>query len=92
MRTIANMETIKIKVSKDDLIEGKWLNFMLLSKKISEIEEEKSMARKALKTRLYNSDFCKKYNTKMIAGIKCLDADCPMKEKTASLVIEIERV
>lgn len=92
MRTVANTETVKIKVTKDELLEKKWLNFILLSKKITQYETENNIKANSLRTRFYNSDFCEKYNTTELAGIKCIDADNPMKSQTASLVIEIEKV
>ena len=40
MKTITSTETIKIKVKKEELLEGKWIHFQLLSKKLGEIEKE----------------------------------------------------
>ena len=37
MKTITSTETIKIKVKKEELLEGKWIHFQLLSKKLGEI-------------------------------------------------------
>ena len=41
MKTVQNIDSITVKVSKDELINGKWLTFQLLSKKLAKIEEDK---------------------------------------------------
>lgn len=91
MRTIQNVDKITVKVSDGELIEGKWLNYKLLSKKLGEIEKEKNLGYKSLRNNLYNSTACGKYNIKEMAGLKCIDVDDPMKS-TASLVLAFERV
>ena len=91
MKTIQNADNITIKVSKDELIEGKWLHAQLLSKKLHEIEEDKNTSYKQLRIKMYNSLACEKYNVKEIAGLKCIDVDNPMKT-SASLVLNFERV
>lgn len=91
MKTIQNVDKITIKVSDNELIGGKWLNYQLLSKKLGEIEKSNNMGYKSLRNKLYNSSACSKYNTTEIAGLKCIDVDNPMKA-TASLVLVFERV
>ena len=86
MKTIQNVDKITIKVSDNELIGGKWLNYQLLSKKLGEIEKSNNMGYKSLRNKLYNSSACSKYNTTEIAGLKCIDVDNPMKA-TASLVL-----
>ena len=91
MKTIQNTDKVTIKVSKNELIEGKWLNYQLLSKKLSEVEKTENMGYKSLRTKLYNSTACDKYNLKEIAGLKCIDIDSPMKA-VASLELTFKRV
>lgn len=91
MKTVQNIDKVTIKVTEDELIEGKWLNFQLLSKKLGDLEKEGNMGYKSLRNKLYNSIACGKYNTKEIAGLKCFDIDNPMKA-TASLSLTFERV
>lgn len=91
MRIIQTMNEITMKVKDNELIEGKWLNYKLLSKKLGEIEKEKNLGYKSLRNNLYNSTACGKYNIKEIVGLKCIDVDDPMKA-TASLVLTFERV
>ena len=55
MKTIQNVDKITIKVSDNELIGGKWLNYQLLSKKLSEIEKSNNMGYKSLRNKLYNS-------------------------------------
>ena len=90
MKTIQNVDKITIKVSDNELIGGKWLNYQLLSKKLGEIEKSNNMGYKSLRNKLYNSSACSKYNTTEMAGLKCIDVDNPMKA-TASLVLDFER-
>ena len=90
MKTIQNVDKITIKVSDNELIGGKWLNYQLLSKKLCEIEKSNNMGYKSLRNKLYNSSACSKYNTTEIAGLKCIDVDNPMKA-TASLVLVFAR-
>ena len=87
MRTIASTENITIKVTKNDLIDDKWIPYLCLSSKIKEIEETKDMLYKRLRVRLYNSYSSNKYNIETKAGIKCIDTKNPMKVDSASLVL-----
>ena len=91
MKTIQSIETITLKVVPSELLEGKWLNFQLLSKKLGEIESKRRMAYKSLRNRFYNSRACGKYNMKDIAGLPCINVDEPMTGN-ASLVLSFERV
>lgn len=91
MKTITNTETIKIKVKKGELLEGKWIHFQLLSKKLGEIEKQKKLAYKSLRNKFYNSRACDKYNMQDIAGLTCIDTKKPMKGKASlELVFEEE--
>jgi hypothetical protein len=93
MRTIANTEKITLKVTEDELIGGKWLNYTLLSKKLQEIEVKENMKYKSLRNKLYNSINCNKYNMGLVAGLPCIDIDNPMKSRaTASLELAFKRV
>lgn len=91
MKTVMSITNVTVKVSKNDLIEGKWLNLPLLSKKLGEIEKSENMVYKDLRNRFYNSNSGKKYNTKEIAGFKCIDTENPMCG-TASLTLSFERI
>lgn len=89
MKTVQNIDNITIKVSKEELINEKWLTFQLLSKKLAKIEEDKSMEYKKLRNKMYNSQACSKYNSETIAGMKCIDITNPMKG-VASLTLTFE--
>lgn len=91
MKTIQSVDTVTIKVTDNELIAKKWLNYQLLSKKVGEVEKEKNLGYKSLRNKLYNSTACGKYNTAEMAGLKCIDIDNPMKS-SASLVLKFERV
>jgi hypothetical protein len=92
MRTIANTEHITIAVSNDELINEKWLNLNLLSKKLRDVEREKGLSYKKLCNKLYNSVSCDKYNMTVIAGLKCIDVTNPMRANTkASIEFDFKR-
>lgn len=79
MKTIQSVERVEIKVTNEELFEGRWISFQLLSKKLGEIEERRNEKYKSLRNRLYNSKAGKKYNTKEIAGFTFFDVKEPMK-------------
>lgn len=91
MKTIQSTETVTLKVSPEELLDKKWLNFQLLSKKLGEVERKKKMEYKSLRNRFYNSRACGKYDMKDIAGLPCINVDNPMKGE-ASLILVFERV
>lgn len=91
MKTIQSTETVHIKVLTSELLEGKWLNFQLLSKKLREIEVARKMEYKSLRNRFYNSRACGKYDMKDIAGLPCINVEEPMKGN-ASLIVVFEKV
>ena len=90
MKTVQSVENVTITVTKDELLNDKWLSFQLLSKKLGEIEQQKKMAYKHLRNRFYNSRACNKYNMETIAGILYIDTENPMKAE-ASLVLSFKR-
>ena len=89
MKTITSTDTVTIKVSKEELLEGKWIHFQLLSKKLGEIEKQEKLPYKKLRNKFYNSRACNKYNMQDIAGLPCIDVKNPMKDK-ASLELIFE--
>lgn len=91
MKTIQSVDTVTIKVTDNELINGKWISFQLVSKKLGDVEKSGNMGYKSLRNKLYNSSACGKYNTSEIAGFKCFDIENPMKA-TASLVLKFERI
>ena len=48
MKTITNVDKVTISVSRSELIEGKWLYFNQLSKKLAEMEEKQDRKYKSL--------------------------------------------
>lgn len=89
MKTITSTDKVTIKFTKDELLEGKWLHFQLLSKKLGDIEKQKKLPYKKLRNKFYNSRACDKYNMQDIAGLSCIDVTNPMKGK-ASLELTFE--
>lgn len=89
MRTVVHSDTIRVKVSPSELMEGEWLYFRVLTNKLRAIEQKEGMAYKTLCNNFYNSKACGKYNVREIAGLSCISVKSPMKG-TASLVLEFE--
>lgn len=92
MRTVVSTEEVEIKVTKNDLIEGRWIPYFCLSNKIKDIENEKDLLYKKLRVRLYNSCSGNKYNMETKAGMKCIDIEKPMKVENASLILSFKKV
>ena len=62
MKAVQNIDNITVKVSKEELINEKWLTFQLLSKKLAKIEEDKTMEYKRLRNKRDNSKAFSTYN------------------------------
>lgn len=90
MKTVQSVTDVTIKVKDTELLEGRWLHFQLLSKKLGDMEQERNESYKQLRNKFYNSSACGKYNTSEIAGLKCIDIDNPMKGN-ASLVLSFTK-
>lgn len=92
MRTVTNIEKVTVNVTKDELLNDKWLSFQLLSKKLGEIEQQERMVYKQLRNKFYNSRACKKYNMETIAGVVYIDTENPMRDNAeASLMLSFKR-
>jgi hypothetical protein len=91
MKTITNVDKVTISVSHSELIEGKWLYFNQLSKKLAEMEEKQDCKYKSLRNKLYNSRAGGKYNTDVKFGLPCINVLDPMKGK-ASLELSFKVV
>jgi len=92
MRTVTNIEKVTVNVTKDELLNDKWLSFQLLSKKLGEIEQQERMVYKQLRNKFYNSRACKKYKMETIAGVVYIDIDNPMRDNAeASLMLSFKR-
>lgn len=89
MRTIKDTETVVLSVTTSELLDKRWLNLQLLSKKLGYAEQKRGLSYKSLRNKFYNSRACGKYNMKDIAGLACIDVYEPMKGE-ASLVIKFD--
>lgn len=89
MKTVQNIEKVTVKVSKNELLEGKYIHCKLLSEKLGKIEEKNDLRYKSLRSRFYNSCACNKYNMTEKAGLKLIDVENPMLA-TASLELTFE--
>lgn len=90
MKTIQSVNTVTVRVAENEVINGKWLSFSLLSKKIGEIEKKSTGGYKNYRSMLHNSCAGNKYNVETVAGIKCINIDEPMKG-SACLVLKFKR-
>ena len=91
MKTVSEVCKITLEVKDSELIEKKWLNFRLLSKKVGQLENDRNLSYKSLRNKLYNSMNCHKYNMEEKVGLKCIDITNPMKA-TASLELSFKKV
>ena len=83
MKVVKETMRVTIKVKKDELFEGRYLYYNTLSEKLKELEESGDMQFKALRNKLYNSSYGKKYNLVTYKGLKCLDVKDPIKAKAS---------
>lgn len=83
MRTIKTVEEVELTVEPKELIEGKYLSFEVLSKKLALREKEQNLEYKTLRNKLYNSEHAGKLNTSLYAGIKVIDIEKPMKSRAS---------
>lgn len=90
MKTITSTDKITIKFNKNELLEGKWIHFQLLSRKLGDIEKQKKLPYKRLRNKFYNSRACNKYNMQDIAGLPCIDVTNPMKGRASLELIFVE--
>jgi hypothetical protein len=90
MKTVQSVYTVKLKVKKEELIEGKWLPYQVVSQKLQDYETKNNLAYKSLRAKLYNSRTCNKYNMDEKYGLPCVNIEEPMKG-TASLQLIFEK-
>lgn len=89
MKTVKDVARVELKYTKGELLEGKWLPYVTVSKKLRALEHAQDMAYRDLTNRLYNSYKGSKYNMAVISGFNCLDAKNPMKTTPASLELTL---
>lgn len=92
MKTVMSIENIELPVSSNELIEGKWLNLLLVSKKIAEVEIKNKVVGKSYRSRFHNSAKGGKYNLETKAGMSCINVESPMRTSSASLILSFVRV
>lgn len=90
MRTVAQTQTVMLKVTKNDLLGGSYIPVQRVSELLKQKEEQDRLAYKAIRNKFYNSVAGGKYNVGNIAGIKCVNAEDTMKNLNASLIISFE--
>lgn len=91
MKTVKFTEKITLKIGKDDILNGKYVPFTVVSAKLGKMEEAQSRVYKSLRNKLYNSRTCKKFNLTTIAGIECFDLDYPMATQDSALVLVFDK-
>lgn len=93
MKTIKNTITLKLKVNKNDLVDGTLLPLRTLYDMVKAQEEQDGYRYKGYRNALYNSVSSGKYNIVTKYGLKCIDVFLPMVEGLkASLAFEFEVV
>lgn len=91
MKTFKSVENITLKVTKNELVNGKWLNLALLSSKLQDLENEGKYPNRYLRTKLYNTTASGKLNTEVVCGMKCVDVKNPMKVNASiNFTFEVE--
>lgn len=93
MKTIKNTTMLKLKVNKNNLLDGTHLPLRTLYDMVKEQEKKDDCRYKNYRNSLYNSVSSHKYNIETKYGIRAIDVYHPMVEGLkASLVFEFEVV
>lgn len=92
MKTVMSTEEIELPYHDYELIEGKWLNLLLVSKKISKFELDNKIVGKSYRSKFHNSAKGNKYHIEIKAGLKCIDVTNPMSTAVASLIVSFKKV
>lgn len=92
MNVIKDSVEITLEVREDELLEGKYLHWQLLSQKVKATENGDRLVYFNLRNRLHNSFRAGKFNMTRIAGLNCIDVDSPMSSDVSSLVLSFRRV
>lgn len=92
MKTIKDTVTLTVEITKEDLLNDKWISVYALSKKLAKLEYQNKAMNKDYRTRLYNSITGGKYNVKVIAGVRFIDTTNLLKSEKASLIMDFKRV
>lgn len=94
MRTVASTCNVEITVASEDLIEGKYIPYTYLSKKVDELEREVNDRNvyNGLRVKLHNAKSLGKLNCVDKAGICLVDVEKPMRTNECSIVLTFTKV
>lgn len=90
MRTVKEEIKVKFTVTGEDLIDNRYIPYVLLSDMLKQKEINEKIPNEKLRMNLYNMHKGNKFNEKVIARMVCIDVKEPMKEGKSSLVLEFE--
>lgn len=89
MRTVASTCNVAIEVAASDLIEGKYIPYTYLSKKVDELERDVNDRNvyEGLRVKLHNAKSLGKLNCIDKAGICLVDVTNPMRTNDCSIIL-----
>lgn len=91
MRVVKDVTEVTVKVSKEELLEGKYVSYSTVSGRLRKMEEDRNEMVKALRVKFYNSTSTGKYTIIDRFGMKFIDIEKPMKDNSkASLMLKFE--
>lgn len=92
MRTIQYKSEITLEVKQEDLFEGRYVPYTLVSSKIKEFTEKNNLYKEKLSSKFRNSFIAGKYKTKEIATLRFIDVKDTMANDYASLILSFKLV
>lgn len=94
MRTIKEFEEVKLILSKTELLNGKYIPYQGLTKKLRQYVQEKNLHDKGILTKFRNSYQGNKYNTQTVGGIVLFDCTNIIKDAlkpiALNLIVEVK--
>lgn len=90
MRTIKEFEAVKLDFNKVELLEGKYISYQGLTKKLRQYVNTNNLHNKGILTKFRNSYQGGKYNTKTLGGIVFFDCNNIIKDQTKPVALSLE--
>lgn len=94
MRTIKEFEEVKLVLSKSELLNGKYIPYQGLTKKLRQYVQEKNLHDRSILIKFRNSYQGNKYNTQTLGGIVFFDCTNIIKDAlkpiALNLIIEVK--
>lgn len=89
MKVIKESRRVSLEFTEDYLLNGRYLSLAAVSDRLRSMECADPKGNFGLRSMLYNSRKCGKYNVETVGGVSCIDSVEPMRTTDASLVLDL---